>query len=140
MLPGSTQTAVVPVSTIRDARFTAVAELDGTTMSVHMEGTADADAEVHLGSFFRQVQQGNDAGGVSETIVDLRNLAFMSSSCFKHVLTWVMSVNAAPSDSGRTRIHFIWDGGRGWQRRGLRALTSIAGDVVTLEECEEETS
>ena len=137
MSPDPTQSAAVHVSTIRDPRFTAVAELDGTTMSLHMEGTADANVESHLASFFGQVQERNSAGGVSETIVDLRKLAFMSSSCFKHVLTWVMTVSAAPFDSARPRIHFLSDVGRGWQRRGLRSLISVAGDVVTIEEREE---
>lgn len=125
------------MSAIGEARFTAEARLEGGTMAVRMEGNADTNAKPHFQSFFQQVHQASAEARVGETVVDLRKLAFMSSSCFKDLLTWVMGVGAAPPEAHRYRIRFVYDSRRGWQKRGLRALTVMAPDVVTLEDSRE---
>ena len=121
------------VSAIAQGRFATVARLEGTTMWVRMEGNADANARPHFAAFFEQVHRAILDGRVDETVVDLRKLAFMSSSCFKDLLVWVVNVSAAQRDQERHRIRFIPDSRRGWQKRSLRALVSVATDNVTID-------
>jgi hypothetical protein len=127
--------APVQVSAIGEARFTAEARLEGTTMSVRMEGTADAKAKPHFQSFFDRVHRSSIDSRVGDAVVDVQRLAFMSSSCFKDVLVWIMNVNAEPPET-RYRIRFVPDPKRGWQKRGFRALVLMAPELVSIDEIE----
>jgi hypothetical protein len=69
--------------------------------------------------------------GVREVLVDLRELEFMNSSCFKHFVTWICEVHDAPALAPRFR--FRSDPRRLWQRRSLHALSGLAGGLVSIE-------
>ena len=68
----------------------------------------------------------------TEVIVDLTQLEFMNSACFKKLVTWITHVEAVPA-ANRYRIRFKSNPQMHWQRRSLHALHCFAMDVVLVE-------
>ncbi len=66
-------------------------------------------------------------------VVDLRQLEFMNSSCFKCLVTWLHRLQQAPA-ADRYAIRIVSSPSVSWQKRSLYAIRAFAPDLVTVEE------
>ncbi len=90
------------------------------------------DAVEPLGEALAQAHEAAVSGRANEVIVDLKQLEFMNSACFKKLVTWITKVEAVLADS-RYRIRFLSNPKMHWQRRSLPALQCFAMDIVSVE-------
>lgn len=114
---------------ISDAKFSATATHSGTGILLELTGAADAAAKRNLARLLGQVHEQAKALGADEVKIDIRRLAFMNSSCFKDIITWL---DRARADAGY-RIIFLSSATQHWQKRSLHALSCFARDLVSIE-------
>lgn len=117
---------------IMGGAFRASATHEGTTATLSLMGTADAGTLPHVQAAVTAMRQQAEALRVSEVAVDMRELEFMNSSCFKCLITWLSDLLERPH-AERYRIRFLSDPGKHWQHRSLRALSCFAVDLVTIQ-------
>lgn len=118
---------------IRLPDFEANARQNGTVIDLALKGDASGDAleplEKLLGELHRQAVD----KGVTEAAVDIRELEFMSSACFKTLVTWVTDIQGL--DTGKQySLRFVSNPRIGWQKRSLRSLHCFAVDLVKVED------
>jgi len=104
---------------------------DGEALVLRMSGTADMRAMEPLDRFLRAAHTQATQLRVPEAVVDMRDLEFMNSSCFKTFVAWIESVSGAPEGS-RYKIRFLSTPKQAWQKRSLTALTYFAPDLVSV--------
>jgi hypothetical protein len=105
---------------------------DGQGITVSLRGNADLRAREQLDDFFSSVDREAGRLKVAEVQVDLRNLVFMNSSCFKDVISWITVVQDRSSDQ-HYQICFLSNPSLHWQKRSLRSLACIAEDLITVK-------
>ncbi len=108
------------------------ASRDGDLVLLVFSGNADSRVDTQLEAFL----QGVHAELVGETIrqvdVDIRELEFLNSSCFKGFITWIVQVRRMPPES-RYKIRFISSAKYPWQKRSLHAISFFGGgDLITV--------
>ena len=99
---------------------------------VRLVGDANMSAVDHLGQSLADVHGRALRDGVSEVVVDLRQLDFMNSACFKKVVTWITRVEEVDA-ARRYRIRFLSNPKIHWQRRSLHALHMFAIDLISVD-------
>jgi len=123
-----TNIAVTPIVT---AAFSFQASLEGTRIRVVLSGSADAEVQPLLPPTFRTLHAEAQRLMVREVLVDVHELFFMSSSCFKAFVSWMDLLN------GRTapayQVHFIRHSNLSWQARSLDALRRMALASVVVD-------
>jgi hypothetical protein len=102
--------------------------------AVHLRlvGDANMNAVEQLGQSLADVHGRAVTAGATEVVVDLRELEFMNSACFKKIVTWITRVEEVAASS-RYRIRFLSNPKIHWQRRSLHALTMFAIDLVSVD-------
>jgi hypothetical protein len=96
-----------------------------------LSGTADLRVTDSVEAILNRVHQKALELGIPEVRMDLRELEFMNSSCFKSFVSWISEVSDMPS--GQYRIRFLSNPSILWQRRSLHALSCFAAELVTIE-------
>ena len=96
-----------------------------------LSGTADLRVTDSVEAILARVHQSAMELGIAEVRMDLRELEFMNSSCFKSFVSWISEVSDLPS--GQYRIRFLSNPSILWQRRSLHALSCFAAELVTIE-------
>jgi hypothetical protein len=96
-----------------------------------LSGTADLRVTESVEAILNRVHQTAIELGIPEVRVDLRELEFMNSSCFKSFVSWISEVSDMPS--GQYRIRFLSNPSILWQRRSLHALSCFAAELITIE-------
>lgn len=112
--------------------FTATARKDGATIAVDLAGNADHAAIELLDRAMAAVHAAAVEHAPAEVVIDLRRLEFMSSSCFKSLVTWISDVRELPAER-RHAIRFLSDPRMHWQKRSLHALRCFAIELITIE-------
>ena len=56
----------------------------------------------------------------------------MSSCCFKSLVSWLVKLEELPADR-QYEVRFVCDPQMLWQRRGMRALTCFAANLVSID-------
>jgi hypothetical protein len=69
---------------------------------------------------------------VREVAIDLHQLEFMNSSCFKNVVSWLNRVQELPT-TAQYYVRFLSNPALLWQRRSLHALQCFANELVRIE-------
>ncbi len=119
------------VATVRKDGFSLEPELRGELLIVRFRGNGDMDAAPTVGSYLKLLHAEAQAQGVREVVVDMHELYFMNSSCFKAFVSWIDQVNGLGAKGYMIRI--LSDPELHWQRRSLEAMRRIAPDVVRVE-------
>lgn len=114
---------------ISEAKFSVTATHRGADIMLELSGSADVVAKQHLARVLRELHEQAKTLSVEEVKVDIRRLAFMNSSCFKDIVTWLERVRV----NNGYRIVFISSASQHWQKRSLRALSCFARDLVSIE-------
>jgi hypothetical protein len=108
---------------------------NGVSPVIVLDGSADLRNKDELQRFLLEVHADVLRTGGRRVTVDVRSLDFMSSSCIKAFVTWLVQIQSAPSEQ-QYRVHFLFDRSRGWQKRTLTALSCFACELVGLSESE----
>jgi hypothetical protein len=103
----------------------------GSNLRATLSGVADLPAQDALGQFVVRLHQAAVDAKTQLVELDLRELKFMSSSCFKVFVTWLTDVRELPADE-QYRVRFVSDPAQHWQRRSLSALAAFGGDRVEI--------
>jgi hypothetical protein len=96
-----------------------------------LSGTADLRVTDSVEAILTRVHQQALELGIPEVQMDLRELEFMNSSCFKSFVSWISEVSDLTT--GQYRIRFLSNPRILWQRRSLHALSCFAAELVTIE-------
>jgi hypothetical protein len=94
-------------------------------------GTADLRVTDSVEAILSRVHQKALELSIPEVRMDLRELEFMNSSCFKSFVSWISDVSDLTA--GQYRIRFLSNPSILWQRRSLHALSCFAAELVTIE-------
>jgi hypothetical protein len=124
-------TSALDIPDVVQQGFTFRAALVPDGLYVHLTGSADARATAELQAYVKLLHGEARRLRVLEVVVDLSDCTFMSSSCFKALLSWLSAI-ADLAPGARYRLRFSWDAGSYWQRRGVAALKAFAVDLVQL--------
>jgi hypothetical protein len=96
-----------------------------------LSGTADLRVTDSVEAILTRVHQKAMELRIPEVQMDLRDLEFMNSSCFKSFVSWISEVSDLTT--GQYRIRFLSNPSILWQRRSLHALSCFAAELVTIE-------
>ncbi len=102
-----------------------------TGLVAKLSGTADLRVTDSVEAILTRVHQAALELGIPEVRMDLRELEFMNSSCFKSFVSWISEVSDLTT--GQYRIRFLSNPSILWQRRSLHALSCFAAELVTIE-------
>ncbi|AKV04211.1 hypothetical protein AKJ09_10874 [Labilithrix luteola] len=70
--------------------------------------------------------------GVASVAIDLTQLEFMNSSCFKAFVSWIDRVQQMDAQK-QYRIRFVSNPAILWQRRSLHALQCFAAELISID-------
>jgi hypothetical protein len=101
-------------------------------VSVRLVGSAESVAMAPLGDLLGRLHGEAIRLDVREVTIDMRELEFMNSSCFKAFVSW-LGVLQDLDPRKQYRIRFLSDEHKHWQRRSLGALSCFAVDLVKIE-------
>ena len=104
---------------------------EDTGLVAKLSGTADLRVTDSVEAILTRVHQKAIELGIPEVRMDLRELEFMNSSCFKSFVSWISEVSDLTT--GQYRIRFLSNPSILWQRRSLHALSCFAAELVTIE-------
>jgi len=113
-------------------RFSASVECRDRRVLVRLVGTADLDVKKTLDEFLARLHETAQTSNATEVVVDFRDLKFMNSSCLKGLVAWICAVQELPPQL-RYHVVLVSSPEMRWQRRSLRALWSLATDLVTIQ-------
>jgi hypothetical protein len=104
---------------------------EDSALVAKLSGTADLRVTDSVEAILSRVHQKAMELGIPEVRMDLRELEFMNSSCFKSFVSWISEVSDLPA--GQYRIRFLSNPSILWQRRSLHALSCFAAELITIE-------
>jgi hypothetical protein len=118
------------VASFQEEKLRGEAMFDGLNMSVRLTGTGDLRVVGRLDEFLTKVHAEAEQVGVQQVSVDLKELEFMNSSCFKTFVSWLGRVQESKRPykvrlQASDKFH--------WQKRSLHALKCFAADHVIIE-------
>lgn len=113
--------------------FRGQATHDAGEMMVTVTGVADYAAVDALEELLDGAHQEAVRAQLKHVAIDLRQLEFMNSSCFKCLVSWITLLQDLPAGS-QYRITFLSNPQMHWQRRSLHSLRCFAEDLITVTE------
>lgn len=121
------------VVNVKGDDFAAAANHDGGSIQAWLKGNADYAALDALDMLLERVHAEAKRGGVKEAVVDLRQLEFMNSSCFKSFVTWITNIQDMAT-SEQYKVRFVSNPSMHWQKRSLHSLRCFAVDLISVSE------
>jgi len=111
---------------------------DGLTIELTAPGTVALRGKItardpgrDLGPFFRGIHDAAKSDGLSELLVDVRELSFVNSSSIRLFVDWATWLK---NENRPTYVlRFRTDRKVTWQRTSFVALTALAKEVVTVQ-------
>jgi hypothetical protein len=105
----------------------------GNELHLEFSGSADIEAQSMLLGYFRLLHAEVARSGTTLVVVDIHELSFINSSCFKALVTWIDLLNGMPQQQ-RYRIRFVKDSSAHWQTRSFDALHRMGVANVSVED------
>ena len=115
-----------------DDGFSIELKTSGGSMTLRLSGEADRGAVPRLQDYVERLHAQLQRLRAREVLVDLRDLAFMNSSCFRVLIHWVVEITKLKPDA-RYRLILRHDPDVLWQRQSYLSLQGFAPDVVSLQ-------
>lgn len=112
--------------------FNAEASVAGGTIQIKLTGTADMAVRPVLEEFLGRVHARAVAHHVKQAVLDVRQLAFMNSSCLMELASWIAKILELPPTE-RYRINVLSTAETHWQRRSFEALSRLSSELLTIE-------
>ena len=113
--------------------FAGAAQHEGTVINAWLKGNADYAALDALDMMLSRIHAEARRLGVSEAVIDLRQLEFMNSSCFKSLVTWINDIQEL-DEGQRYKVRFVSNTSLHWQKRSLHSLRCFAVELITITE------
>jgi hypothetical protein len=124
---------MLEVLTIKRDDFTVAAHCEGREITALLRGNADHAAIELVEVLLDRIHADARALAVIAAVIDLRQLEFMNSSCFRHFIGWIAAIQEL-EEPHRYTVKFLSNPGYHWQRRSLQSLRSFASDLITIVE------
>lgn len=121
------------VASVKGDDFAGAAQIDGAILHASLKGNADYAALDALDTLIERIHAEATRAGVKETVVDLRELEFMNSSCFKSMVSWVTNIQELEADK-QYKIRFVSNPQMHWQKRSLHSLRCFATELISVTE------
>ena len=121
------------IAAVKLADFEAMAVRDGASVQLRLKGDASGDVLEPLERLLADIHDNATSHTTTEATVDIRDLEFMSSSCFKCFVTWVTDIQGL-DEAKQYRLVFQANSAHGWQKRSLRSLHCFATELVKIDE------
>lgn len=106
--------------------------LEGKELVVELVGNADHRTSDQMRELCVRLHTAALVAKVTAAVIDLRQLEFMNSSCFKALVTWVSDIQDLEPPT-RYKLRAFSNPGIPWQKRSLQSLQYFAVDLVTVE-------
>jgi hypothetical protein len=113
--------------------FAGAATYEGRVMKAWLKGSADSTSLDAVDRLLSRVHAAATRQKVTETVVDLRELEFMNSSCFKSFVSWVTDIQELDEGS-RYKVRIVTNPSFHWQKRSLHSLRCFAIELITITE------
>lgn len=123
-------TLQVPQISTTDLR--SVASHGDGSIRICLIGSAESAAKLDLDALLTGVHSEAQRLDLREVVVDMRELEFMNSSCFKAFVSWA-GLAEELEQSRQYKIRIVSDRSKHWQRRSLAALACFAADLIRVE-------
>lgn len=123
------------VVTITGNDFSATARYEGSAISALLKGNADYAALDAVETLLTRLHVEAQRLAISETVVDLRQLEFMNSSCFRNFIGWITDIQELSAER-RYKIRFLSNPKLHWQRRSIQSLRAFAVDLISVTEAQ----
>jgi hypothetical protein len=120
------------IQAVHDVDFSAEASVSDGVLVAKVTGNADLNVRLALERFLAAIHAEARRQRLQNVSLDVRNLAFMNSSCLKSLVVWVTQIQDLPADQ-RYHITVVSSPTLYWQKRSLFAISSLASDIVTIE-------
>jgi hypothetical protein len=120
------------IQSVHDVDFTAEASLSEGVLTATISGNADLNVRLALERFLAAIHEQARTQHLATVALNVRDLAFMNSSCLKSLVVWVTQIQDLPPDQ-RYKITVLSSPTLYWQKRSLYAISSLASDIVTIE-------
>lgn len=124
--------AEIHIEPVALAGFSARAIGRGRTATVYLRGEADMQVQLMMRRFFEALHAEALRLALSEVIVDVRELEFMTSSCFKELVSWANTMQSLAKER-RYGVRVLSNPKSHWQKRSLFALSRFASEIITVE-------
>jgi hypothetical protein len=118
------------VTSFQEEKLRGEADFDGLNMSVRLIGTGDLRVVERLDQFLTKVHEEAEQVGVQTVSVDLKELEFMNSSCFKTFVSWLGRVQESKRPY---KVRLLSSPKYHWQKRSLHALKCFVAEHVVIE-------
>jgi len=113
--------------------FAATAIYEGSAITALLQGNADYAALDAVEMLLDRTHAEAKRLGVTEVIVDLKQLEFMNSSCFKCFVSWITEIQEL-AEPVRYKVRFLSNAQLHWQKRSLHSLRCFAVELITVSE------
>jgi hypothetical protein len=120
------------IASVHDVDFAAEASVSDGVLRASVSGNADLNVRLALERFLAAVHEEARNQNLRNVSLDVRQLAFMNSSCLKSLVVWVTQIQDLPADQ-RYQVTLVSSPTLYWQKRSLVAISSLASDIVTIE-------
>lgn len=121
------------VVSVKGDDFAAAAQHEGTAISAWLKGNADYAALDALDMLLDRIHAESRRLGINEVVIDLRQLEFMNSSCFKSFVSWITNIQELDADR-QYKVKFLSNPNMHWQKRSLHSLRCFAVELISVTE------
>jgi hypothetical protein len=121
------------VAAVSGDDFSGTARHEDNQIHVSVKGNADNAALDALDQLLQRTHAEAKRLAVREAIVDLRQLEFMNSSCFKSFVSWINDILELAADR-QYKVQFLSNPKLHWQKRSLHSLRCFAVELITVVE------
>jgi hypothetical protein len=113
--------------------FAGNARRDGDNLLLSLRGNADYAAVDSVEQLLAKAHAEAVRVGTKEASVDLRELEFMNSSCFKSFVGWITEIQEMP-DKDQYKVTFLSNPKMHWQKRSLHSLRCFSVELISVVE------
>lgn len=121
------------VVNVKGDDFSAAANHENGAIQAWLKGNADYAALDALDLLLERIHAEAKRGGATEAVIDLRQLEFMNSSCFKSFVSWITNIQEMDASS-QYKVKFLSNPAMHWQKRSLHSLRCFAVELITVTE------
>ena len=115
------------------AELSAQAQSDASSIRLTLRGTADLRVTEELDQILKRVHAEAVERAATVVEVDLSDLEFMNSSCFKSFVSWITNIQELDADK-QYKVKFLSNPSMHWQKRSLHSLRCFAVELITVTE------
>jgi hypothetical protein len=121
------------VAAVTGEDFAGTASHEENAIHAKLTGNADFAALDAVEMLLRRTHSEARRLGVREVVVDLKQLEFMNSSCFKCFVSWIADIQEL-AEPAQYKVKFVSNPQLHWQKRSLHSLRCFAVELITIAE------